>query len=411
MNEIVIIQEKNKFKDNAVGVTIPLSLDETITDYNLISQILKLGCEKYKTSKEIWTHLQDLYGAAFEILVSKIGEKLVICFYIQFIENKYALFGEDVLKEAVKFLNEIINKPLIVNNRFREGYFNTEKENLEVLIKSRVDDKDEYAVDRAIELCCEGEPYALFRHGDLERLRLIKNEELWQLWQKTLKHNSKTFYLCGNFETAYSKKLIDTYFNEANYIIEKNSSTNKVHGKITSKEVIEQSRVNQGKLCMCYRTNGNIVDGSFPALAILNSLIGGGMHSKLFREVREKNGLAYYCYSFIDKFKGLLVISAGIDFNNYSKAKDIIFKQIHNIKVGKISKEEFNSSKNNVISGLEKIQDSQFMLINHLFSLKTYGINISLEEMIQMINKVSLDQVVNAAAKLELNIIYFLRNE
>ena len=95
---------------------------------------------------------------------------------------------------------------------------------------------------------------------------------------------------------------------------------------------------------MGFRTNTRYGDKDFYALMVYNGILGGGPHSKLFQNVRERESLAYYAFSKLEKTKGLLLISCGIDFNNYEKTLDIIQKQLEDIKDGKISDYEFDST-------------------------------------------------------------------
>ena len=153
MNKIVTINSGEKFKNNAVSINIPLALDETITDFNLISQILKRGCKKYSSTKASFAKAStELYGAVFDIVTEKKGEILLVTFYMQFIDNKYAYDKEDVFVEAIQFLSEYINNPLTKNEEFNKEYFHMEKENLKDLIESRIDDKDEYTIERSAEV-------------------------------------------------------------------------------------------------------------------------------------------------------------------------------------------------------------------------------------------------------------------
>lgn len=395
MNNVIVINT-SQFKNNSVSVLIPLDLDDRTTDYNLISLIIKRGCEKYKTSREIWNQLQELYGAVFDIVISKKGEKLFLNFYIQFIKNKYAIYGEDVFKEAINLLKEFINNPLIINGMFNNEYFEQEKENLRVLINSRIDNKDEYAIERAIEICCEGEPYSIYKYGDLERLNNIKNDEITKLWLSIVERKQFYFLVCGAVDEASTKELINNVFGVK---------------EVSFKETIEKMKVKQGKITICFRSKINVLNDDYFALAVMNSILGGGTHSKLFNEVREKNSLAYYCYSFVEKFKGILVIAAGIDTENFKKAKEIILEQIEEIQKGNISDKEFDSAKSKLISDFKTIKDSQYSIIDYIGALRAYGINYSIEDIISEVKAVTLERIIEASKKLQLSTVFFIDKE
>jgi len=407
MNNVIVIKT-NQFKNNAVSVLIPLDLDDRTTDYNLISLIMKRGCSKYKTSREIWNQLQELYGAVFDIVVSKKGEKLFLNFYIQFIKNKYAIYGEDIFKEAIDLLNEFINNPLIIKDVFNSEYFEQEKENLRILINSRIDNKDEYAIDRATEICCEGEPYSIYKYGDLQRLNNIKNDELTKLWLSINQRKQFYFLVCGDVDESNTKDLINKVFDIKEIKINKKIPIEKEN---SFKETIEKMKVKQGKITICYRSKINVLNDDYFALVVMNSILGGGTHSKLFNEVREKNSLAYYCYSFVEKFKGILVIAAGIDTQNFKKAKEIILKQIEEIRKGNISDKEFNSAKSKLISDFKTIKDSQYSLIDYIGALRVYGMDYSIEDIINEVKVVTVQRIVEAASKLQLSTVFFIDKE
>ena len=65
----------------------------------------------------------------------------------------------------------------------------------------------------------------------------------------------------------------------------------------------------------------------YPALIVYNGILGGGMHSKLFRNVREERAW-HNTHIRCLKFKGLMVISCGIDISNKQKALEIIEEQL-----------------------------------------------------------------------------------
>ncbi|WP_163215884.1 EF-P 5-aminopentanol modification-associated protein YfmF [Clostridium thermarum] len=406
MDNINIIQS-DKFKNNAVSLVIPLDLDEKVTVYNLLGALLKRGSRKYPTTKAIWEHLQDLYGAVFDIVVTKKGEKLFLNFYIQSIDDSFALKGEKLLEQALDFLDEIVNNPLMSEGGFEQSYFETEKENLKVLINSRLDNKDSYALERMEEIMTEGEPYSIYKYGNIERLEAIKNSDLPKIWEDIRSKSNSLLFACGNIDEESIKNRANTLIkNTCREVVVPSTAF-----KSGIKEVVETMEVNQSKLCLGCRTNTTIFNGDYFALSVMNSILGGGTHSKLFNEVREKNSLAYYSYSFIEKFKGLLIIACGIDHNNYEKAKNICIEQINAIKNGNISSEELYSAKKKLISDLRTITDSQYSLMDYISALRAYGIQYTLEDVIAGLEKVDIERVIECAKTIELNAVYFMTKQ
>ena len=119
--------------------------------------------------------------------------------------------------------------------------------------------------------------------------------------------------------------------------------TQPVREQVTTQ--VEQKEVAQSLLQMGFHLPIAYGDTDYLALQVMNGILGGFAHSKLFVNVREKASLAYSISSTFDSFAGFLKISAGIDAKNYSKAKKLIFEQLQAIRNGHISDEEINQTK------------------------------------------------------------------
>ena len=72
-------------------------------------------------------------------------------------------------------------------------------------------------------------------------------------------------------------------------------------------------------------------------MLVYSSILGGGPHSKLFINVREKASLAYYAFARLEKFKGLMFVSAGIDVDKDEQTLDIIMEQLNAMTKGDIT--------------------------------------------------------------------------
>ena len=116
----------------------------------------------------------------------------------------------------------------------------------------------------------------------------------------------------------------------------------------------------KGKLALGFRTRGACVwEEDNPALLVFNALYGGTPTSKLFLNVREKLSLCYFASSMLEKFKGVMVVSSGIEFRNYEKAKAEILAQLDNCRTGAFEDWELEGARRAVISALRATMDAQ----------------------------------------------------
>lgn len=162
---------------------------------------------------------------------------------------------------------------------------------------------------------------------------------------------------------------------------------------------------------MGYRTNIDYKDESlYYPLVVGSSVLGGGPHSKMFINIREKESLCYYIYSSVEKYKSILYISSGIEAQNYEKTVDLIKKQIEAIKQGEISSDEIENSKSGLINSMKSLADSIGGMSDFYFAQTMGGTNTTIDKMIENINKVEVKDIVKSFEKIELDTIYFLRN-
>ena len=143
-------------------------------------------------------------------------------------------------------------------------------------------------------------------------------------------------------------------------------------------------------------------------MSVANSVFGGGAHSKLFNNVREKLSLAYYASSSMHKMKGVIFVNAGVEFANFQKAYDEILLQLDELKAGKITDEELTASKLALINSLKSYYDDQVYMQSFYLGEKITGTNYDIEYYIEKINAVTKDEVVAAAANICENSVYFL---
>ena len=177
------------------------------------------------------------------------------------------------------------------------------------------------------------------------------------------------------------------------------------------KNITDRLNVVQSKLCVGFRTHIAASCDDYYSLAICNLIYGGGTESKLFQNVREKESMAYYIYSRVDKFKALMIVSCGIEQKNKDRVLNLIKQQLDDIRNKKISDDEFNSAVRYYIDSIKQVQDGQRTLSEFYLGQMLCGIDLSIDEIINKIKSVTVDSVAEAAKKIQLDTVYFLTSE
>lgn len=398
----------DRFKTTTLSVYIHNDIDENVSYNALIPRVLRSGSMKLSTPTKVSEYLEDMYGAVFEADAVKKGEIQSIQFYFQFISDRY-IKGEGILSSIIDFACDIILNPLIEKGRFKEEFVRFERRNLQQQIASRINDKAQYAVERCMEIVCRGEPFAIYKYGSIEDVENIDEYKLYAHYMDILSTRPIDIFVVGDIENTDVASKLRYRFETVKRNPVRLKGLN-INGHVEKPRVIKENMdVNQGKLCIGYRCGIPLTDNLYPALSVYTSILGGGLHSKLFRNVREKQSLAYYVYSGIEKFKALMVINSGIDVANYDKVVDLIGKQVDDMRKGNISDYEMESSIKSLKSDLLGINDNVPLMIDYSLGGMLYGIELTPNNTIAQIERVSKDDIVKVAQKIVLDTTYFIK--
>ncbi len=175
------------------------------------------------------------------------------------------------------------------------------------------------------------------------------------------------------------------------------------------REVIEERAVRQAKLVFGLRTDITAADGAYPALLLANAALGGYPHSRLFRIVREREGLCYYANSSLEKTKGVLLISCGIDAASYGRARALIEEQIEAVRAGDLREDEVERTRLAVTRNFRTIADSAARVATHWYTGLVNGRPQPVARDIEAIARVRPAEAAEAARRVRLDTVYLLR--
>lgn len=405
--KLTLIPE-SKFKTNLISVYIQRKLDRNeVTKNALLPGILKSGCNKYKTLGQLTDREEELYGSYLHAGASKRGESQVLGFSILSVNEKY--LDEKILGQCIEFLNEIINNPLVIDGGFNEEYLNIEKEILKDSIMSIINDKGNYAMKRTNEIMFEGEPYSINGKGYIEDLDTIDRVGLYEHYKEVLKTSPIEIMIEGEFEETEVVELIKEkfQFDRGNIIDIPKEEYYKEVDEV--KEVKENMDIAQGKLVMGYRCNVDYLDEEkYYSLLLGSRILGGGADSKLFINVREKESLCYTIYSTIQKSKSTMMVCSGIEAQNYEKTVNLVKEQVQKLKDGDITESEISNAKIAFINSLNSLNDEIGRISDFYFSQSISKNKSDLDQIKNMINKSTKEDIVDAVKDIQLDTIYFL---
>ena len=405
----------NKFKSAYLSVTLLAPLDRETAGANaMIPAVLRRGTAAHPDMETLSAALDELYGGAIEPAVRKKGETQCVGFVASFLDDAYTLKGEPVLESAATLLGEVLLKPHTEGGVFTKEYVAGEQANLLDRIRGQINDKRTYATHRLTQLMCGEETFGVDKLGDEESVRAITPESLWQRYQDLLSTAAVEVYYCGSaaperVEEALKKALAALPVNAERQVPD---CEIRLSAGPEPRVVEEAMDVTQGKLAMGFRTGGQSCwEEDYPALVLCNAIFGGTAMSKLFMNVREKLSLCYYASSMLEKMKGLVIVSSGIEFEKYETARKEILAQLDAVRKGEIEDWELEGARRILVGSHLATLDEQGRQEEFWLGQAVAGLEETPEELAARFETVTREQVAAAAQKLELDTIYFLKGK
>lgn len=401
-----------KFKSCVLGASFLAPLDRTTAACNaLVPSVLRRGTQEHPDMESLSSALDELYGGSIEPVVRTRGETQCVGFLGSFLDDAYTLDGSAILEKAAALLGELLLRPCTEQGVFRRDYTDSERQNLIDRIRAQVNDKRSYALLRLKREMCAGEPFGVDRLGDESSARAITPESLWARYQDLLRTAPMELYYCGS---AKPERVADALRAALSQLPTDGVRTPlprpaAKEAPAQPREVVESLDVTQGKLTMGLRTGSTVWSEDYPALLLANAIFGGTTTSRLFLHVREKLSLCYYASSQLEKLKGVMLVSSGVEFDKVGEARAEILAQLEACRKGAFEDWELEGARRSVVSALHSAMDAQARLEDFWLGQAVAGLTEDPEALARRVEEVTREQVVAAFSSLQLDTIYFLK--
>ncbi len=399
----------SKFKTIQLSICMFYPLEkETASQNAIIPNLLTHSCKKFPSLVSLSKKMEELYGVSISAGTEKVGDMQMTEISAQSIDNKFVPDGSDNTFEVTKLLCDMVFEPNTENKHFKDENIKLEKRQLKEEILAEMNDKKVFARKRCIQAMCKNEKFGISTLGEIEDVDKIDSESAVTAWQNLLSRSHIEIMLVGN--GAYTK-IADEFksrfesINRAN-VFEYSSEV--CPAKSVPEEIVEHKNIVQCKLVLGLKTKNKDEKINYPAMKVMNALLGGTPQSKLFVNVREKLSLCYYCSSRYLKQKRIMLIESGVEEKNVQKAKEQILEQLKDVKLGNFSDADLENTKLFITQGLGKIGDSLSAIGSWYLSQSIEKDIISPEEHIEEISKVTREEVIAAANQIALDTVYIL---
>ena len=398
----------DKFKTSHVEVIFrDIANKDEMGAYSFLADMLSQSSKTYPRKKDLITRFEELYKIIVYATTLRVGNVLDFHVSLDFINPDY-INDKNYVEEVIKTLFDIIENPNVTNDEFDLKTFNIVKERLKREINSLKENPMKQSIKEAFKAMNADTPTSYELLGNLESLEKITPSSLYKTYKNLRKNFKVDIFLIGNLEMDDTVSLIKKYFKNR-YIIE-----NKLDLMVDNKEVkrlVVKSMASdnvQANLVMIFNLKNLTEIEKNITFNVFNYLYGsGGLTSKLYQSIREKNSLCYAISSMYLKYDKLLLVHISLEQANVKKATSLVKKELKNMQVGNFTEEELKDAINNMIVSLDMAQDNNVSIINnyvfHVFD------NLPMpEERVEMFKNIKKEDVINVAKKVKLNTIFTL---
>ncbi|MGB8656554.1 MAG: pitrilysin family protein [Candidatus Zixiibacteriota bacterium] len=382
-NGIRVVTEKIDYvRSISIGAWIDVgSRDEEKDEMGVshfIEHMLFKGTKK-RTAKEIASSLESVGGA-----LNAFTSREHTCYFARVLDEH--------LDIALDVISDILKNALL-----SPAHFEKEKE----VILSEIKELEDSPADLVHDLLMS----TIWEENSLGRPIIGSADSVLKMTRSKLVDYMKRNYTCSQVVIAASgnlkhEVLVDKIRRKFQFSTDHRATVDSQkpplagRNRLVEKRRTAQIHVTLGCPLFPYRDKRR-----YSAL-VLTNILGGGMSSRLFQTVREKLGLAYSIYSFVDFFEdaGVFGIYLGTDKKKVVQVLDLVMKEITQLRRNSLSSEELSHAKSQLKGSLMLAQESTSNRMNRLaryeLLLRDF---VSLDETVESINKIRARDVISVA--------------
>ena len=394
-----------RYKKNLISVAFSTQLSEDTATENVIVPVLLTKCNsKLPTYKAFNNKMSRLYASGIGGTAGRQYDLQTISFGAYYLDDIYALSGEKMTGIMTDILIDCLTSPVTENGVFSEKFVELEKKTVIDNIETAINDKRSYAIERAMKTICKGEPASVCSYGTVEKAKLITPDSAYKAYRRMLETMPCEIICtgCSDFD-GVAEKFAAAFEKAGRHDIE-NTTIALSPVKTQTEEVTERLTVNQSKLVLGFKSHSD----DDAALVLLQKIFGGTTSSKLFRNVREKMSLCYYCSAARNDLKGIMLVNSGVENENIEKTKEAVVDQLEEIKNGNFTNEDINFAEMAIKNDFKSVADSAGNVSNWYFDCIRKNDIVTPEEKLGRYIGVSKERIIAAAKSMVLDSVYVL---
>jgi peptidase M16 domain protein len=285
---------------------------------------------------------------------------------------------------------------IVTNSTIDEKELEKEKDVIVEEIKMYKDSPDDLVFETNYADCINGQ-YGKPIIGTEESVKGFTAEEIRKYYRERYTKDNILIVVSGNFDKDEIIQKINEYFGKlADTKVDRRE---KIDFSFNAGKKTVSKDINQVNICISHKSEDYNSEKKVYT-DILSNIIGGSMSSRLFQEIREKNGLAYSVYTYNQYYLsgGLTSTYIGTNLESYEKAIEITLLEFKKLRENGVTEDELQKSKNKYISRISFAMEnprSRMGILGNYYIRKNEILDT--EKLKNEVNAVRLEDVNNFA--------------
>lgn len=405
--EFVALQDA-RFKRALLNLHFELPLDAACAARSLLAQVLPQGSARHPGQLQLAQALQEFFGAELDLGGERSGESHEICLRLSWVGERFLPPGSAILPPLLALAREVMEEPL----RGREGaafqpeVLARERDQLLRRIQALQDDRGAWAEQRFLETMCPDEPYSRAYWGTEAEVKALDATALEQARVEILARARITAVAVGPMDPEPIARFLSGWFGRRSEPSAVPEPVQRLPG--TRRELREELPCDQARFFYGFRCPMPANLAEREALGLAVSVLGGGVHGRLFRIVREERSQAYSIYAHLHARKGLMTVEAGLDAAQADSVRDEVDAQIRDLQQAGPKAEELEQARRGVEDRLAALGDRPSALASYFARERALGLARAPADRVTALRTVTAAQVQAAARRWLPDTVYLL---
>ena len=306
------------------------------------------------------------------------------------------------MARGLTFLRDVLRD----GSGFQAAYLAREKTRLAQQIADGFNDKLGYAQRRCREEMGRGQPMGLSPLGNPADFAAVQADELWAFHRERMAADRLDLFVSGDVCLEQVRPLLESLFTWERTARQPLPLRPRIAGP--PREIFECQAVREAKMVLGYRTQVAYGASDYPALVLLNLMLGGDGPSRLFKHLREEAGLCYYVASHLEALSGLLFVAAGIEAAAYPQARAAVEQELQALRTGAFAPQELEAARRLLRARLLGLAEDREGFFRYQLREGLAGGSQSPQALWQRVEQVGVEDLTRVAAGITADTAFLL---